>query len=400
MNFDDASTWTEEFRDVVGEMEARNPRGKQEFMDMNTIGTLAYQLSGAHPLPLGMGHTAAIAQLERLLCDRDYSIAFTSLRSEPSSLFALDSDEDLAVLIPLSFKIFGFIHSYLPADCPSWPHIWSLWPHVVKWGAILHPSRRLLVCSPQGRDQMLHTATEALLTAYLPIIRSSPARIKPFIHSCPAIVLHILKLWIDFPHYTKPVLAHPMISTPYTIHMVLDAAMRVALLLAFDYPTPEDQVLFVELCRRVVHRKRHLLRAAEWHTDHLRMLEIPPAIFSGIWGLHAKFYYILLDLPEFEPTTVPRKLVHSLVTGTFHVAMQSSSTENTIASLVYLICHLIRVPGKGAKVLAHAINAGFTELAKRFGSESYNDFAGQASVGLVHISSLSGKILWQRTKRA
>ncbi|KAL1750109.1 hypothetical protein FB107DRAFT_224441 [Schizophyllum commune] len=391
MRFEDDSTWTADFRDAVGEMEARNPRGKQEFMDMGKISSLAYQLSGARPLPPGMDHAEAIAELERLLCDRDHSIAFTTLRSHPPSLFALESDGDLAVLIQLSFKIFGFIGSSLPADCPSWSHIWDLWPHIVKWGAVLHPSRRLLVCSLRDRDQTLHAATNVLLTAYLPIIRSNPARVKPFIRSFPAIVLHVLKLWIDFPHYTKPAITIPtMFSTPHTTHLVLDATLRVALLLVSEdnHATPEDRVLFAELLRRVVHRKRHLLRTAEWHTNHLRMLAIPPAIFSAVWSLHAKLSYILLDLPEFEPTMVPRKLVRSLVAGTYHVAMQSWPTENSSASLVYLICNLISIPGKGAKALAHAINAGFTELAKRFGSDVHNDFAGQATVGLVHISVL------------
>ncbi|KAL1741740.1 hypothetical protein HDZ31DRAFT_66630 [Schizophyllum fasciatum] len=361
------------------------PRSKREYNQLDDLRNLAQELAGDIPFSPGTTRQSALATMLRILNSKT-NPAFASLMSDPPPGI-LDYDSDIVGLIVASFSVFAIscMASEVPQNHVLAAPVRALWPHTIKWAAVLHPARRRVRYSSDGAaDPGRKVLIGVIVQIYLNIVHSEPAHVKPFLHDSPDAVAQALELWLRFPKYIAQ-------SDPDAANWAHSLGLSVADLyeLLIDpegSPTAEDRTLFLDSLRATIGTERTLQRAVYLQTDFLRGCAMPVSLSHGeVWREHFRILLRLICLPEFWPAKVPRKAITSVVSAAQHCIAQPE-TQKAAFSAVRLVAGLCCITGSN-RPLVRAVDAGIFEVMYRLGHSSENfdlsDFVQHMCAGLV-----------------
>ncbi|TRM55644.1 hypothetical protein BD626DRAFT_523499 [Schizophyllum amplum] len=355
-----------------------------EYRTLCVLGELANGASTEQPVYTEINHQSALTKIIDLLDDND-SLAFFTLVSDPPS-GALAYDSDLVSLIIISFNIVTTL-----SDAARFPHdrrldlsLRSLWPHVVKWSALLHPARGRLIRAPGPRD--VRRSVTAIVQLYLRIFQSPDVMyFKSFLHGNPDAVSQAFELWLRFPHYCSK---SGQESTT-TVHGAITLFVVLSNVLLGNDATVDDCALFADELLLTLGDLRTLYRAISRQTSLLAKLTTKSAIIRGLWSNHFTLLTRCLCLclqrcPERPP--IPKKVIVSTVSAAM-LCVKIQAPADAASRALGLLTALCRTVSSNHP-LARAIDAGVFDLLHDLGrpADMYDitDFAQQLSAGLFH----------------
>ncbi|TRM56180.1 hypothetical protein BD626DRAFT_576034 [Schizophyllum amplum] len=361
-------------------MSFKDPRSEREYYRLRTIRDIAHELAGDRPYPPGTSQSSQLAKIRSLLDDPD-DPAFPTLTSQPPS-GTISYDSDVFNVILTSFNVFTVIWdaSKDPRNRSLAPTMRALWPHIVRWGAVLHPARGRLMRTPTQRNSGRDVA--GIVQAYLTIIETDVTYVKPFLHANPDAVAQIFELWLEFHNCIPPSAMDASGSAHGAIEIIVIAYTHLAN--CENHPTAEDRALFVDALSQAVGTKRALYLAFARQTDFLASLTMMPPLVPQIWRNHFGLLTVLARLPEFSRQKIPRCTVTSIVAAANRCVKLPQAVEGTQRAVV-LITSLCRV-ARDSRPLAHAAQAGVFDLLRNlsYAAEEYDasDLAHHLCTGL------------------
>ncbi|KAL1698734.1 hypothetical protein EV121DRAFT_217670 [Schizophyllum commune] len=303
--------------------------------------------------------------LKRLdACLRDPArIAFSTLTSDPMQITLEDLINCLDVVL-LSMELFGSISnvSFMPRARSRSTVISSvvraMRPHIVAWGAALHPSYGRLAKT----DYDLAPIVRKIAIAYHLMHLASADDAKEFLHAHPTLISQAVDLWLHCWHYIplSPDSADTVsaiVSTVIQIYSQLVHSLRS--------PSADDRALFVNILRRALGGKRTLRTVIIYHTNFFANLPHRPTVMGininhQVWKQYFTLVTNLVGLPEFQQTSVPSKTIATIVSSARRCLEARETADGAFDAirLLDMLCH----KANSNKALARAFGAGLFDL--------------------------------------
>ncbi|KAL1671919.1 hypothetical protein EV122DRAFT_256199 [Schizophyllum commune] len=256
-----------------------DPLLNAEYHNLRAIRDLGHELAGDRPYAPGNNQQIALAKITRLLANNP----FPTLLSTPPPTADQDADSDVIAVVLTAFTVFTVVWDAASRLRTLQPPMRAMWPHIVKWAALLHPARgRLTTCRGHwstGRE------VTGLAQAYMSIAEADPAYVRPFILENEDFAAQALELWLRFPRYVP----RSAMDESGTSHAAIVVAHAVYNLLGNElkpYADEESLSLFRTILKRVAKRRRTLYLAAAEQTEFLTQISIMPLLVSRIWEGH------------------------------------------------------------------------------------------------------------------
>ncbi|KAL1701461.1 hypothetical protein EV121DRAFT_212094 [Schizophyllum commune] len=256
-----------------------DPLLNAEYHNLRAIRDLGHELAGDRPYAPGNNQQIALAKITRLLANNP----FPTLHSTPPPTADQDADSDVIAVVLTAFTVFTVVWDAASRLRTLQPPMRAMWPHIVKWGALLHPARgRLTTCRGHwstGRE------VTGLAQAYMSIAEADPAYVRPFILENEDFAAQALELWLRFPRYVP----RSAMDESGTSHAAIVVAHAVYNLLGNElkpYADEESLSLFRTILKRVAKRRRTLYLAAAEQTEFLTQISIMPLLVARIWEGH------------------------------------------------------------------------------------------------------------------
>ncbi|TRM56852.1 hypothetical protein BD626DRAFT_358560, partial [Schizophyllum amplum] len=313
--------------------------------------------------------------------------AFGSLISDPPP-GALAYDGHLVSIIIVSLNIFIAL-----SNAARFPHnrrldvtLRTLWPHIVRWSAVLHPARGRLIRAPGPGDARRNVT--AVVQAYLSILQSPDiAYLKPFLHGNPDAVTQTFELWLRLPNYcSKSAIqeASRTVDGVITLFVILENTLLA------DYATTDDRAFFKNELFLTIGHPRTLYRAISRQTLFLAKLTTESTLVRARWSEHFSLLTrcIFVCVPRCpQPPAVPRKVIFSTVSAAMLCVKIQAPGDAALCALGLLTC-LCRAVASN-RPLAHAVDAGVFDLLLNLGhpqseTRHVTEFIQQLSAGLFH----------------
>ncbi|KAI5826279.1 hypothetical protein K523DRAFT_419370 [Schizophyllum commune Tattone D] len=256
-----------------------DPLLNAEYHNLRAIRDLGHELAGDRPYAPGNNQQIALAKITRLLAGNP----FPTLLSTPPPTADNDTDNDVIAVVLTTFTVFTVVWDAATRVRSLQPPMRTMWPHIVKWGALLHPARGRL----QTRRGNWSTGREVtgLAQAYMSIAEADPAYVRPFILENEDFAAQALELWLRFPRYVP----RSAMDESGTSHAAIVVAHAVYNLLGNElkpYADEESLSLFRSILKRVAKRRRTLYLAAAEQTEFLTQISIMPLLVARIWEGH------------------------------------------------------------------------------------------------------------------
>ncbi|KAI5884804.1 uncharacterized protein SCHCODRAFT_02719608 [Schizophyllum commune H4-8] len=236
------------------------------------------------------------------------------------------------------------------------PLLRTLWPHIVQWGALVHPARGYLVCTPalreSGRD------TTSLACAYWAIVDSDAAHCKPFIEAYPDLIAQACELWIHFPRYVPSAAGSTSSSAYSAIATIVKLHDRLATSAAESIDN--DCSLLLQDLLRVAGTSRGLYRAWIRQTEFLTRSLLTQPFLEHIWPNHFVVLDIIAGQPAFQIRTVLLGLI-ATVTSTAIRCAASNQTRRGAQHAARSLASLFLMADDN-RPLVRAIDAGLLDL--------------------------------------
>ncbi|KAL1688833.1 hypothetical protein GGG16DRAFT_115655 [Schizophyllum commune] len=256
-----------------------DPLLNAEYHNLRAIRDLGHELAGDRPYAPGNNQQIALAKITRLLANNP----FPTLLSTPPPTADQDADSDVIAVVLTAFTVFTVVWDAASRLRTLQPPMRAMWPHIVRWGALLHPARgRLTTCHGHwstGRE------VTGLAQAYMSIAEADPAYVRPFILENEDFAAQALELWLRFPRYVP----RSAMDESGTSHAAIVVAHAVYNLLGNElkpYAGEESLSLFRSILKRVAKCRRTLYLAAAEQTEFLTQISIMPLLVARIWEGH------------------------------------------------------------------------------------------------------------------
>ena len=157
---------------------------------------------------------------------------FPTLLSTPPPTADQDADSDVIAVVLTAFTVFTVVWDAASRLRTLQPPMRAMWPHIVRWGALLHPARgRLTTC--RGRWSTGREVT-GLAQAYMSIAEADPAYVRPFILENEDFAAQALELWLRFPRYVprsamdESGTSHAAIVVAHAVYNLLGNELKVS----------------------------------------------------------------------------------------------------------------------------------------------------------------------------
>ncbi|TRM56850.1 hypothetical protein BD626DRAFT_517228 [Schizophyllum amplum] len=355
----------------------------REYRTLRILDELASEASVEQPVYTDIDQQSALAKIIDILDDNG-SLAFASLISDPPP-GALAYDGHLVSIIIVSLDIFAAL-----SNAAHFPHnrrldmtMRTLWPHVVRWGAVLHPARGRLIRAPGDTRRNV----TAVVQAYLSIFKTPDiAYLRCFLHGNPDAVAQTFELWLRFPyHCLKSAIqeASRTVDGVITLFVILDNIL-------LNYATTTDRALFEDELFLTIGDLRTLYHTVSRQTRFLVELTVKSATACGHWSEHfsllARCLCVCLPRCPRRPR-VPKKAIFSIVSAA-KLCVKIQAPRDAALRALGLLTSLCRAVTSN-RPLAHAVDAGVFDLLRDLGrpssdSHDVTEFIRQLCGGLFH----------------
>ncbi|TRM58062.1 hypothetical protein BD626DRAFT_573882 [Schizophyllum amplum] len=337
-----------------------------EYRTLRILDELASDASNERPVYTEIDQKSALAQIIDIL-DDDGSLAFASLISDPPP-GTLAYDGHLVSIIIVSLNIFIALSNaaLFPQNRRLDVTMRMLWPHIVRWGAVLHPARGRLIRAPGPGDARRNVT--AVVQAYLSIFQSPDiAYLKSFLHGNPDAVTQTFELWLRLPHYCSK---SAIQEASKTVDGVITLFVILETIFLNDHATTNDRALFENELFLTIGYPRTLYRAVSRQTLFLAKLTAESALVPARWSEHfsllARCLFVCVPrCPQPRRPAVPKKAIFSTVSAAILCVKIQAPGDAALCALGLLTC-LCRAVASN-RPLAHAIDAGVFDLLRDLG---------------------------------
>ncbi|KAL1712574.1 hypothetical protein EV715DRAFT_277917 [Schizophyllum commune] len=379
-----------------------DPLLNAEYHNLRAIRDLGHELAGDRPYAPGNNQQIALAKITRLLANNP----FPTLLSTPPPTADQDADSDVIAVVLITFTVFTVVWDAASRLRTLQPPMRAMWPHIVKWGALLHPARgRLTTCRGHwsaGRE------VTGLAQAYMSIAEAHPSYVRPFILENEDFAAQALELWLRFPRYVP----RSAMDESGTSHAAIVVAHAVYNLLGNElkpYADEESLSLFRSILKRVAKRRRTLYLAAAEQTEFLTQISIMPLLVARIWEGHYALLGGLFGLEagilgrdplwrtsdskqHAKSTQIPSRIATALVAAGIKCVKahdmpdaQVRDSQDAARCAAQVLALLLNRIADDSRLLARAVGAGAFDLLRSL--ESAAGFLPTASSGSRSASS-------------
>ncbi|KAI5891844.1 uncharacterized protein SCHCODRAFT_02749748 [Schizophyllum commune H4-8] len=354
-----------------------DPLLNAEYHNLRAIRDLGHELAGDRPYAPGNNQQSALAKITRLLA----SNPFPTLLSNPPPTADQDADSDVIAVVLTTFTVFTVVWDAASRLRSLQPPMRAMWPHIVKWGALLHPARGRLTTS-RGHWSTGREVT-GLAQAYMSIAEADPAYVRPFILEHEDFAAQALELWLHFPRYVP----RSAMDESGTSHSAIVVAHAVYNLLGNELKPHADEEsvsLFRSILKRVAGRRRTLYLAAAEQTEFLTRISIMPLLVARIWEGHYALLGGLFGLesgllgrdPIWRPgssrsSQLPSRIATALVAAGLKCVQaqdmpdaQVRDSQDAARCAAQVLALLLGRISDGSRLLARAVGAGAGDLLR------------------------------------
>ncbi|TRM57339.1 hypothetical protein BD626DRAFT_439767 [Schizophyllum amplum] len=321
---------------------------------------------------------------------KDHSnLAFHALRSDPPP-GPLENQQELVIVIVAGLDVFSSITN-LSKTSPLCRGLQSpmraLWPHILKWAALLRPV--------QTRNVWRHRSLagcgiiSSILESYY-MLMCDTTYAKPFLHINNTIVEHAFELWKLYPRYTTSPNSETLATANTSIWIV--RILHRMLVQHGGGATAEDRALFIDKLAHVVGSKRALYDTIARQTDFLAEMGLQRTLhdaISTVWTDHYDLLITLVGIPRFARSKVPATTIASVVSAATKCLKRRETRYGAFPAVKLLnaLCSMV----KSNRSLVHAVDAGVFDLVRSLSEEresiedpSISDFIRLLCAGLYH----------------
>ncbi|KAL1725138.1 hypothetical protein EV714DRAFT_221917 [Schizophyllum commune] len=351
-------------------MSAHNHRQKEsagydptlEYEELVKLGLFARQLTSEMDFIPGYARKGLAAEVRDQVRP-----AFRSLITESSS-FPENLSNKFVDLIFASLRLFNELWRTVEStrDGALADEARTLWPHIVRWSAALHPARNDVLTRDPHRDATLQVGDVA--QAYLTILVSpleTTGSARAFLYAYPDVITQAFELWHYLPKiHALHITPDPPSVVPEALHTPILLVHRIYEVLALGSKGSrvEDRALLCAGIRRAM-TTRAFYRNIAPLTDSLRQLRLDVAFVPRIWKVHLTLLVGLTSFPELEPASVPRDAFRSVIsvgTKCFEQDRLMDECGFWVVRLVDSLCGATR----DNRPFVHAIGHGYLGLLK------------------------------------
>ncbi|KAI5886281.1 uncharacterized protein SCHCODRAFT_02715898 [Schizophyllum commune H4-8] len=337
-------------------------RLRRDKEELQLLLRLADQLCQHNLFSSGDILASTLKQLNAILKDPG-RIVFSTLASDPLQVDFEDLTDCLDVAL-LSLDVYGAISNVSvmprmkPRDTVISSVVRALRPHVVAWGAALHPAHGRF--AKTGYDLALVVRKIAMAYHLMHIANADDA--KEFLHAHPTFISQAFDLWL---HCSQYVPLAP--ESTDTVTSIVSTVIQIysQLVHSLSSPSAEDRALFIDILRRALGGKRTLRTVIIYHTKFFAKLPHRPTVMGisinyQIWKYYFTLITNLVGQPEFQQTSVPSKTISTIVSAARR-CLEARETTDGAFDAIRLLDILCRKANSN-KALARAFGAGLFDL--------------------------------------
>ncbi|TRM57345.1 hypothetical protein BD626DRAFT_586759 [Schizophyllum amplum] len=338
---------------------------KHEHGTLRTLFELSEKIMGQRPFPPGQTERSALTTMDSILKDRSKH-AFRALKSDPPPSSSLQHRTELIGVVVFSMVVFAAITNatrlLLRADDHVLhPPMRALWPHIFKWGVILHPVDNPVIqqLTREGCD-----VPSSIVQSYYMIVSDDVQHSVSCLRFNPGLIEQIFDLWLHYP----TMLSHNIMSTSSSVNSIVRTIATLHHLFV-ESPdgqhVPDDRALFIDKLMHVVGSTKAMYKVFAQQADFLATLDPQRQArqeMSTIWRNHYDLLRTLVETPELARSRIPATTISSAVLAAGKCLGQHEMQYGALHAVraLVLLCRM----AENNRPLVHAVNAGLFDVLR------------------------------------